>query len=90
MSYYWFHRDKILKNARDKYNNKGGKKKVAKYYKDNMEVLREDAKNKFRNLSEKEKKKRKYQRNRYTFMLEDQKEKRCDVAVNVDNVAVIL
>ena len=27
MSYYWFDREKILKNARDKYN-KGGKKRL--------------------------------------------------------------
>ena len=35
MSYYWFNREKILKNGRDKHHNKGGKKKAAKYYKDN-------------------------------------------------------
>ena len=38
--------------------------KAAKYYKNNIEVLREDAKNKYRNLSEKDKK-RKYQSDRY-------------------------
>ena len=66
MSYYWFNREKILKNAWDKYYNKGGKQKAAKYYVANQNVLREDAKNKYRNLSEKEKnKKRKYQRETY-------------------------
>ena len=65
MSYYWFNREKILKNAKDKYN-KGGKKKTAKYYIANKEVLKENARNKYRNLSEKEKdKKRKYQREKY-------------------------
>ena len=66
MSYYWFNRKKLLKNSWDKYHNKGGKQKAAKYYAANQEVSREVARNKHRNLSEKEKnKKRKYQRERY-------------------------
>ena len=66
MSYYWFNREKLLKNAWDKHRNKGEKQKTAKYYAVNQEVLRKDARNKYRNLSEKEKnKKRKYQRERY-------------------------
>ena len=28
--YYWFNREKLLKNAWDKYHNKGGKKNVLK------------------------------------------------------------
>ena len=65
MSYYWFNRGKLLKNAWNKYHNKGGKQRAAKYYATNQEVLREDARNKFRNLSEKEKnEKRKSQRER--------------------------
>ena len=51
MSYYWFNREKSLKNAWDKYHNKGGKQKSAKYYAANQELLRENA----RNLSEREK-----------------------------------
>ena len=55
-----------MKNAWDKYHNKGGKEKVAKFYAANKEVLREDARNKYRSLSKIEKdKKRKYQRERY-------------------------
>ena len=62
MSYYWFNREKLLKNARDKYHNKGVKQKAAKYYATNQTVLREDAKNKYRNLSKKEnnKKRKRY------------------------------
>ena len=30
MSYYWFNRKKLLKNAWDKYHKKGGKQKAAK------------------------------------------------------------
>ena len=66
MSYYWFNRSKILKNAWDKYHNKGCKEKTAKYHVANREVSREDARNKYKNLSEKEKDvKRKYQRERF-------------------------
>ena len=31
MSYYWFNREKLLTNSWDKYHNKGGKQKSAKY-----------------------------------------------------------
>ena len=66
MSYYWFNREKLLKSEWGKDHNKGGRQKAAKYYADNQEVLREDARNKYRNLSGKEKnKKRKYQMERY-------------------------
>ena len=58
MSYYWFNRKKLLKNAWDIYHNKGGKQKAAKYYTANQELLREDSKNKYRNLSEEEKNKK--------------------------------
>ena len=30
MSYYWFNREKLLKNVWNKYHNKGGKQKAAK------------------------------------------------------------
>ena len=54
MSYYLFNRDKLLKYALDKYYNKGGRQKAAKDYAAHQELLREDARNKYRNLSEKE------------------------------------
>ena len=66
MRYYWFSREKLLKNASDKYRNKGRKQKAAKYYAANQKVLRENARNMYKNLSEKENnKKRKYQREGY-------------------------
>ena len=66
MSYHWFNREKLLKSAWDKYRNKGGKQKAAEYYRKNADLIRLEARNKGRNLSEKEKnKKRKYQRQRY-------------------------
>ena len=61
MSYYWFNRKKLLKNACDKYHNKEGKQKAAEYCRRNTDLIRLEAKNKYRNLSGKEKNtKRKY------------------------------
>ena len=57
MSYYWFNREKLLKNAWNQYHNKEGKEKASKYAAD-QEILVEDAKNKYRSLSEKEKDKK--------------------------------
>ena len=65
MSYYWFNREIILKNAWNKNHKKDGKKTV-KYYAANKEVLKKHARNKYRNLSKTENdKKGKYQRERY-------------------------
>ena len=44
MSYYWFNREKLLKNA-------------AEYYKKNADMIKFEAKNKYKNMSKKEKKK---------------------------------
>ena len=66
MSYYWFNREKILKNSWHRYHNKGAKGKAAKYYAAKQEVLKENARNKYRSLSKEEKdKKRRYQRESY-------------------------
>ena len=65
MSYYWFNREELLKTAKTKNHNKGGKEKAAKYYEDNKEAIKEKAKNKYKNLTEEEKElKRPYSRNR--------------------------
>ena len=55
-----------MRKAKKKYDNNGGKEKAAKYYKDNKDVLKEKAINKYKNLTEEEKElKRQYLRNRY-------------------------
>ena len=65
MSYYWFNREVLLKKAKTKYHNKGGKEKTAKYYEDNKEAIKEKARNMYKNLTEEEKElKRQYSRNR--------------------------
>ena len=59
MSYYWCNRKKLLKNAWEK-------QRAPEYYRKNSSLIRLEARNKYKNLSEKEKnKKRKYQRERY-------------------------
>ena len=32
VSYYWFNRQELLENAKDKYHNHGGKEKTTEYY----------------------------------------------------------
>ena len=59
MSYYWFNREKILKYAWKKYHNEGGKKYAAKYYAAKIEILREDARDKYRRLPKTEEDKKK-------------------------------
>ena len=58
MSYYWFNREELLNKARDRYYNKGGKEKAAKYNWEDIEDLREDSINMYRNLSDNERRKK--------------------------------
>ena len=56
----------MLQKARTKYRNKVGKEKAAEHYQKNKEVIKEKARNKYKNLSFEEKvKKRQYSRNQY-------------------------
>ena len=55
-----------MEKAGKKYHNRGGKKKAAKYYQDNKDVIKEKTKNKYKNLSaEEEEVKKVYSKNRY-------------------------
>ena len=64
----------MLEEEKDRYHSGGGKEKAAKYYEDNGEALRENARNKYRNLSEEEMEaKMVYGRSRYQNMTEDEK-----------------
>ena len=51
MSYYFLNRQEILKKAKKIYS----KEKVAEYYLENKEVIKEKARNCYKNLSEEEK-----------------------------------
>ena len=60
MSYYWFNRQEILQKLKERYS----KEKAAVYYLQNKEVIKEKAKNRYKNLSEEEKNKiKEYQKN---------------------------
>ena len=41
MSYCWFNREKLLKNAWDKYHNKRGKQKAAEYYRKKCRFIKD-------------------------------------------------
>ena len=63
-----------MKEAKNRYHSSDSKEKVAEYYINNQEALKENARNGYRNLSEEEKKvKRAYGRDRYRNMTEDEK-----------------
>ena len=53
MNYHLFNRQELLQKAKDRYHNGGCKGNSAEYYIENK--VRENAKNKCRNLSEEEK-----------------------------------
>ena len=53
MSCYWFNKQEFFKKVKEKYDNNGGKGKAAKHYKNNKDVLKEKAKNKYKNFTEK-------------------------------------
>ena len=74
MSYYWFNRQELLKKAKEKYDDKGGKEKPAKSYEDNKGAIKEKTRNKYKNLTEEEKKlKRQYLKNRYNKLKQQYK-----------------
>ena len=74
MSYYFFNRPELLQKAKYRYHNCGGKNKAAEHYIANKEVLKENAKNKYRNLLEEKKEvKIEYGRDRYKNMKENEK-----------------
>ena len=62
MSYYWFNRQDILQKAKERYS----KEKLAEYYAQNKEAIKEKPREHYKNLSQEEKEKIKvYQRKKY-------------------------
>ena len=58
MSCCCFNKEKLLKNAWNKCHNKGGgKQKAVEYYKKSEDVIKFEARNKYKNMSVKEKNK---------------------------------
>ena len=71
MSYYLFNRQEILQKTKKTYS----KEKAAEYYLQNKKVIKEKARNCYRNLSEEEKIKiKEYQRKRYQELIQYKKE----------------
>ena len=65
-----------MQKGKERYYNGGGKRKADEYYIKNKDVLRENIKNNYRNLSEGENEaKREYGINKYRAMTEDEKNK---------------
>ena len=50
MNYYWFNRKEILQKAKEKYF----KEKVAKYYTQNKEAIKEKSRERYKYFSQKE------------------------------------
>ena len=70
MSYYWFKRQKILQNAKEKYC----KGKAAEYYLQNKEAIKK-AKERYRNLPQEKKHQiREYQKKKYQELVQYKKE----------------
>ena len=62
MSYYWFNRQEILQKAKEKYS----KEKAAEYYLQNKEVIKENSRKRYKNLSQEERDKiKEHQRKKY-------------------------
>ena len=55
MNYYLFNREELMQKAKDRYHNGGDRERAAEHYEDNKEVLRKNARNKYRSFSEEEK-----------------------------------
>ena len=71
MNYYWFNRQEILQKAKEKYS----KEKVAEYYAQNKEAIKEKSREHYKNLSQEEKDKiKEYQRKKYQELIQYEKE----------------
>ena len=51
MNYYWFNRQEILEKAKEKYS----KEKAAEYYAQNKEAIKENSRERYKNLSKEKK-----------------------------------
>ena len=67
MSYSWFNRTAILQKVKQRYS----KEKATEYYLENKEAIKEESKNRYKNLPKEEKDKiKKYQRKRYQLLIQ--------------------
>ena len=60
MNYYWFNRQGILQKAKENHSEE----KAAKYYKQNKEAIKENSRERYKNLSQEQKDKiKEYKKN---------------------------
>ena len=71
MSYYQFNRQKVLQKAKETYY----KEKAAEYYLQNKEAIKENARERYKNLWQEEKDKiKEYQKKKYQELVQYKKE----------------
>ena len=70
MSYYLFNRQEILQKAKKTYS----KEKAAEYYLQNKEIIKEKARNRYRNLSQEKNKIKEHQKKKYQELIQYKKE----------------
>ena len=71
MNYYWFNRQEILQEAKEKHS----KEKVIEYYKQDKEAIKEKSRERYKNLPQEEKDKiKEYQRKTYQELVQYKKE----------------
>ena len=73
--YYWDNREDILKNAHDKYHNRGVKEKAKKDYQANKEEIKEKEKMKYQFMPENEKEKIEQRSLRRHYKMKNKKSK---------------
>ena len=67
MHYYWFNGQEILQKAKERYS----KEKAGQYYLQNKEVIKENSRERYKNLSEEENNKTKeYQRKTFQELIQ--------------------
>ena len=71
MNYYWFNRQEILQEAKERYS----KKKAAEYYAQNKEAIKEKSRECYKNLSQEKKDEiKEYQRKKYQDLVQYKKD----------------
>ena len=87
MSYFWFNRQEILQKAKERYS----KEKGAEYYLQNKEVIKEKAKNGYKNLSEEEKNKiKEYEKKRHQELVQYKQEALKNKLLNLSVCNIII
>ena len=72
MGYYWFNRQEILQKVKERYS----KEKVAEYYAQTKEAIKEKSRERYKNLSKEKKEKiKEHQRKKYQQLVQYKKKR---------------